>query len=266
MIFEDGPWQAYRKVNELFADAVAKEATSGSLIWVHDYHLMLLPKMLRERLGRENKKCAIGFSLHTPFPAGDFWRALPVRRDLIEGMLASDLIGFHTDEYKQNFTGTCVGLLYVHFSWGTGLVGADMDRGAQTGVPGKIQYKDRLIEAGTFIVGIDPQKFNDALAKPEVQKRTKQLEERYRGVQVIIGVDRLDYIKGLTQKLKGYDRFLEQHPEFINKVVLIQVAVPSREDVKEYQDLETEICTIAGKINGKHGVSTLFLTTLFWLY
>ena len=82
-------------------------------------------------------------------------------------------------------------------------------------------------------------------------------------MQVIIGVDRLDYIKGLTQKLKGYDQFLEQHPEFINKVVLIQVAVPSREDVKEYQDLETEICTIAGKINGKHGVSTLFLTTLF---
>lgn len=133
------------------------------------------------------------------------------------------------------------------------MVGVDIDRGAQTGVPGKIQYKDRLIEAGTFIVGIDPQKFNDALAKPEVQRRTKQLEERYRGVQVIIGVDRLDYIKGLTQKLKGYDRFLEQHPEFINKVVLIQVAVPSREDVKEYQDLETEICTIAGKINGKHG-------------
>ena len=114
MIFEDGPWQAYRKVNELFADAVAKEATSGSLIWVHDYHLMLLPKMLRERLCGENKKCAIGFSLHTPFPAGDFWRALPVRKDLIEGMLASDLIGFHTDEYKQNFTGTCVGLLYVN--------------------------------------------------------------------------------------------------------------------------------------------------------
>lgn len=111
MIFDDGPWQAYQKVNELFADAVAKEARKGDLIWVHDYHLMLLPKLLRERLAKEDKHCALGFSLHTPFPASDFWRALPVRNNLIEGLLSSDLIGFHTDEYKQNFLGTCVNLL-----------------------------------------------------------------------------------------------------------------------------------------------------------
>ncbi|BCR90618.1 trehalose-6-phosphate synthase [Aspergillus chevalieri] len=235
MTFDDAPWHAYQKVNELFADAVAKEARKGDLIWVHDYHLMLLPKLLRERLVKQGKNCAIGFSLHTPFPASDFWRALPVRNAMIEGLLSSDLIGFHTDEYKQNFIGTCVNLL-----------------GAQTGVPNRIQYKDRLVEAGTFIVGIDPQKFDDTLSKPEVQKRIKELEERYKDVHVIIGVDRLDYIKGLTHKLKGYDRFLDDHPELKDKVLLIQVAVPSREDVKEYQDLETEISTIAGKINGKH--------------
>lgn len=113
------------------------------------------------------------------------------------------------------------------------------------------------MEAGTFVVGIDPQKFDDTLSKPEVQNRIKELEERYKGVHVIIGVDRLDYIKGLTHKLKGYDRFLDIHPELKNKVLLIQVVVPSREDVKEYQDLETEISTIAGKINGKHGMSSL---------
>lgn len=111
-----------------------------------------------------------------------------------------------------------------------------------------------MVEAGTFIVGIDPQKFDETLSKPEVQKRIKQLEERYKDVHVIIGVDRLDYIKGLTHKLKGYDRFLDDHPELKDKVLLIQVAVPSREDVKEYQDLETEISTIAGKVNGKHGM------------
>lgn len=110
-----------------------------------------------------------------------------------------------------------------------------------------------MVEAGTFVVGIDPQKFDDTLNKPEVQTRIKELEERYKDVHVIIGVDRLDYIKGLTHKLKGYDRFLDDHPEMKNKVLLIQVAVPSREDVKEYQDLETELSTIAGKINGKHG-------------
>ncbi|KAJ5820570.1 hypothetical protein N7474_006161 [Penicillium riverlandense] len=233
--FDDGPWQAYKRVNELFANAIADATESGNLIWVHDYHLMLLPELLRNRLLQQGKSCAIGFSLHTPFPAGDFWRNLPVRRHLIDGMLSSDLIGFHTEEYKQNFSDTCASLL-----------------GAHTEIPNQIQYKNRLICIDRFIVGIDPQKFADALQKPEVQERINTLEERYKGVKVIVGVDRLDHIKGLTQKLKGFDAFLDDHPELQNKVVLIQVAVPSREDVKEYQELETELSTLAGKINGKH--------------
>ena len=113
--YDDGPWQAYKRVNELFADAIADAASSGVLIWVHDYHLMLLPELLRNRLQKQGKACAIGFSLHTPFPAGDFWRNLPVRKHLIEGLLASDLIGFHTDEYKQNFIDTCASLMYVEY-------------------------------------------------------------------------------------------------------------------------------------------------------
>lgn len=253
MIFEDAPWRAYKRVNEIFADAIVKEATKDTLIWIHDYHLMLLPGLLRERLKKLGRPCAVGFSLHTPFPAADFWRALPVRDEMIEGLLASDLIGFHTEEYKQNFIGTCVNMYVVLGS--LTMNSANCHRGAHAVVPNKLQYKDRLVEVGSFVVGIDPEKFNNALQKPEVQNRTKQLEERYRGVTVILGVDRLDYIKGLTQKLKGFDRYLEEHPEMKNKVVLIQVAVPSREDVKEYKDLETEICTIAGRISGKHGLS-----------
>ncbi|KAJ5101325.1 hypothetical protein NUU61_003547, partial [Penicillium alfredii] len=233
--FDDGPWQAYRRVNELFADAIADAADGGTLIWVHDYHLMLLPELLRERLRQQGKACAIGFSLHTPFPAGDFWRNLPVRKHLIEGLLSSDLLGFHTDEYKQNFIDTCASLL-----------------GARTQIPNQIEYKNRLVCTDKFIVGIDPQKFTDTLQKPEVQDRIKTLQERYRGVKVIVGVDRLDHIKGLTQKLKGFDAFLDDNPDLRNKIVLFQVAVPSREDVKEYQELETELSTMAGKINGKH--------------
>lgn len=121
-------------------------------------------------------------------------------------------------------------------------------------IPGKIQYKDRLVCADKFIVGIDPMKFTEALQRKEVQDRIAELEERYKGVTVIIGVDRLDYIKGLTQKLKAFDMFLDDHAELRDKVVLIQVAVPSREEVKEYKELETELSTIAGKINGKHGM------------
>ncbi|KAJ5039147.1 hypothetical protein NUH16_008928 [Penicillium rubens] len=219
VVFDETPWQAYRRVNELFADAIAETAGSGSLIWVHDYHLMLLPELLRDRLKQR----------------GDFWRNLPVRKHLIEGMLSSDLIGFHTDEYKQNFIDTCASLL-----------------NARTEIPNQIQYKNRLVCINKFIVGIDPDKFIDTLQKPDVQERIRVLKEHYKGVKVIVGVDRLDHIKGLSQKLKGFDAFLDDHPELQNKVVLIQVAVPSREDVKEYQELETELCTIAGKINGKH--------------
>lgn len=122
-------------------------------------------------------------------------------------------------------------------------------------MPNKLQYKDHLVEVSSFVVRIDPEKFKNALQKPEVQNRTKQLENRYRGMTVILGVDCLDYIKGFTQKLKGFDLFLDEYPEMRNRVLLIQVAVPSREDVKEYKDLETDICTIAGRITGKHGQS-----------
>lgn len=111
MIFKDGPWIAYKKVNELIADEVSDAANDGDLIWVHDYHLMLLPKLLRQQLAQKGKSCAIGFSLHTPFPAPDFWRTLPVGKEIMEAMLSSDIIGFHTDEYKQNFIDSCTSVL-----------------------------------------------------------------------------------------------------------------------------------------------------------
>jgi trehalose 6-phosphate synthase len=100
-------WYAYQRVNEIFADRVSDEAADGDLIWVHDYHLFLLPRLLRKRLQAQNKRCPVGFSLHTPFPADDFWRGLPVQEELLDGILGSDLIGFHTDEYKKNFLGAC---------------------------------------------------------------------------------------------------------------------------------------------------------------
>ncbi|GJP93591.1 alpha,alpha-trehalose-phosphate synthase subunit [Aspergillus niger] len=234
--FEEGPWEAYQRVNEIFADTIAEAAQPGSLIWVHDYHLMLLPRLLRDRLAGKN--CAIGFSLHTPFPAGDFWRNLPVQKDLLRGLLASDVIGFHTDEYKRNF-----------------VLCAESLADAKVKESGALEYEGHEVVAEKFIVGIDPQKFTDALQNEEVQNRIRELQRRYMGMKVIVGVDRLDYIKGLVQKLKGYDAFLDQYPELSNKVVLIQVAVPSREDVKEYQDLETELSTLAGRINGKHSTA-----------
>lgn len=110
--FDENAWNAYQRVNSLFAEAVADEANDNDLIWVHDYHLLLVPSMLRNRLQEQGKHCAVGFTLHTPFPAGDFWRALPVHKELLEGVLASDVVGFHTDEYKHNFIQGCAHGLY----------------------------------------------------------------------------------------------------------------------------------------------------------
>ncbi|KAL4924607.1 trehalose-6-phosphate synthase [Aspergillus undulatus] len=230
---EDG-WKAYQRVNEVFADTVADSASSGDLIWVHDYHLLMFPAYLRDRLEKQGKKCPIGFSLHTPFPAQDFWRALPVQKELLQGVLACDVIGFHTDEYKRNFVECC-------------------ERGLDVKVDGDdIEYQGHKAHTGTFVVGIDPQKFTDGLAGGEVKARVDELEEEYKRKIVILGVDRLDYTKGLIQKLQGYAHFLHEHPELKGKVTLIQVAIPSREDVKEYQELERELSMLVGQINGEH--------------
>ena len=111
--FDEDIWKSYVRVNEIFADTIADEAVDGNLIWVHDYHLLLLPKLLRGRFERQGKRCVIGFTCHTPLPGDDFWKALPVKKELLDGVLAADVIGFHTDEYKRNFTNTCSSILSV---------------------------------------------------------------------------------------------------------------------------------------------------------
>ncbi|OKL58230.1 hypothetical protein UA08_06393 [Talaromyces atroroseus] len=234
--FREEFWEAYRQVNEIFADVVAEEAHTGDLIWIHDYHLMLLPSLLRSRLRAQGKECPIGFTLHTPFPARDVWRGLPVEKELVTGMLASDVVGFHTEEYKENFATAC-----VNHSDVVGLEETDC-----------IRMGDHLAHLGVFIVGIDPIKFSETLKNPYVVNRINELRHMHSNKTIMIGVDRLDYTKGLVQKLKGYERFLNDNPELRNKVVLVQVAVPSRENVKEYQDLEEEIQTLVGKICGEH--------------
>ncbi|KAL4781032.1 glycosyl transferase [Aspergillus varians] len=232
--FNEDAWKAYQRVNKIFADTVADSVSSGDLIWVHDYHLLLFPAYLRDRLKTQGKKCPIGFTLHTPFPAQDFWKTLPVQRELLAGVLACDLIGLHTDEYKRNFVECCA-------------------RGLEAKVDGNdIEYQGHKVHTDTFIVGIDPQKFSNGLLDKDVDKRVEELEKEYSSKITILGVDRLDYTKGLLQKLQGYNYFLQQHPDLENKVTLIQVAIPSREDVKEYQDLEKELSMLVGKINGEH--------------
>ncbi|KAK1753192.1 glycosyltransferase [Echria macrotheca] len=233
--FDESAWSAYREVNRMFAKTVIKDVQDGDLIWVHDYHLMLLPQMLREEIEGKKKGVKIGFFLHTPFPSSEIYRILPVREQLLLGLLDCDLIGFHTYDYARHFLSSCSRIL------------------SASTTPNGVDYKGRFITVGAFPIGIDPEKFVEGLQKPKVIDRIAALKRKFEGVKLIVGVDRLDYIKGVPQKLHAIEVFLTEHPEWIGKIVLVQVAVPSRQDVEEYQNLRAVVNELVGRINGKFG-------------
>lgn len=262
MNFDEENWLMYRQANFRFAETVRSQITPGSMVWVQDYHLMLLPMILRglvdgssggEYQKQELTKIAegieeevdisseripdvrIGFFLHTPFPSSEIYRILPVRREILLGILFCDLIGFHTYDYARHFLSSCTRIL-----------------GLPT-MPNGVEFEGRLAHVGTFPIGIEPSSFINNLEKESVQSRIAQLEQRFNGVKVIVGVDRLDYIKGVPQKLHALELFLTQHPEWIGKVVLVQLAVPSRQDVEDYQNLRSTVNELVGRINGRFG-------------
>ncbi|PLB45526.1 alpha, alpha-trehalose-phosphate synthase 2 [Aspergillus steynii IBT 23096] len=236
IVFDEAAWDAYREANGLFAETIANEAREGDLIWVHDYHLMLLPELLRERLrqlGKQNIR--IGFFLHTPFPSSEIYRILPVRSELLHGVLQCDLVGFHTYDYARHFLSSCAHIL--------GLVTT----------PSSVQLEGRSVHVSAFPIGIDPEKFTEGLKSPKVQNRIANIESKFQGTKLMVSVDRLDYIKGIPQKLHALEVFLSNHPEWVGRVVLVQVAVPSRQDVEEYQNLRAVVNELVGRINGKFG-------------
>jgi trehalose 6-phosphate synthase len=262
MNFDEENWLMYRQANFRFAETVRTQITPGSMVWVQDYHLMLLPMILRglvdgssggEYQKQELTKIAegieeevdisseripdvkIGFFLHTPFPSSEIYRILPVRREILLGILFCDLIGFHTYDYARHFLSSCTRIL-----------------GLPT-MPNGVEFEGRLAHVGTFPIGIEPSSFIKNLEKESVKSRIAQLEQRFNGVKVIVGVDRLDYIKGVPQKLHALELFLTQHPEWIGKVVLVQLAVPSRQDVEDYQNLRSTVNELVGRINGRFG-------------
>ncbi|THZ21813.1 glycosyl transferase [Aureobasidium pullulans] len=233
--FDESAWDAYREANRLFAKEIAKDVQDNDLIWVHDYHLMLLPAMLREEIGDSKRNVKFGFFLHTPFPSSEIYRILPVRNEILNGVLHCDLIGFHTYDYARHFLSSCSRILQLPTT------------------PNTVEFQGKVVTVGAFPIGIDPEKFEEGLKKPKVAERIQTLEKKFQGVKLIVGVDRLDYIKGVPQKLHALEVFLTEHPEWIGKVVLVQVAVPSRQDVEEYQNLRAVVNELVGRINGKFG-------------
>jgi len=233
--FDESAWDGYTEANRLFAKAVARDVQDNDMVWVHDYHLMLMPAMLREEIEKSKKNVKIGFFLHTPFPSSEIYRILPVRNEILLGVLHCDLIGFHTYDYARHFLSSCSRIL-----------------GLAT-TPNGVEFHSKVVTVGAFPIGIDPEKFDQGLQKAKVQHRIAALEKKFQGVKLIVGVDRLDYIKGVPQKLHALEVFLTEHPEWIGKVVLVQVAVPSRQDVEEYQNLRAVVNELVGRINGKFG-------------
>jgi trehalose 6-phosphate synthase/phosphatase len=223
-------WDAYVQANEHFAEVVTAQYRAGDLIWIHDYQLLLLPGMLRRRL----PEARIGFFLHIPFPSEELFRTLPARGQLLEGMLGADLVGFHTPTYLRHFA---IGLTDI-----LGLT-VDIDR---------VQLPGREVRLGVFPMGVDAALFQGLASKPAVEAEAEAL----RGdgsVRILVGVDRLDYTKGIPRRLLAFERMLQTHPELREKVRLVQVAVPSRTGVEAYQDFRSLVDGLVGRINGAFG-------------
>ncbi|KAG1367789.1 hypothetical protein COCNU_14G002570 [Cocos nucifera] len=212
-------FHAYKRANQMFADVVNRHYQEGDVVWCHDYHLMFLPKYLKEY----NSKMKVGWFLHTPFPSSEIHRTLPSRSELLRSVLAADLVGSDIGELK------CKRHAF--------------EEGGN-------------IEAQKFPIGIDSDRFKRALELPAVKEHINELTQRFADRKVMLGVDRLDMIKGIPQKILAFEKFLEENPTWRDKVVLLQIAVPTRTDVPEYQKLTSQVHEIVGRINGRFGTLT----------
>ena len=234
-------WEEYRAVNERFADTVVDLYRVGDSIWVHDYQLLLLPALLRQRLPRAR----IGFFLHIPFPSSEVFAALPHRAELLRGLLGADLIGFHTGSYARHFLSSVRRVLGI-------------DGSAE-----EVQYGSRPVRLGVFPMGVDA-------AALDRRARAAAVEEEVRALRgdgscrLLLGIDRLDYTKGIPRRLLAFEQLLERRPEWRGRVRLIQVAVPSRTRVRAYRAIRHEVDGLVGRINGDLG--TPHWTPIHYLY
>ncbi|MGB5978983.1 MAG: bifunctional alpha,alpha-trehalose-phosphate synthase (UDP-forming)/trehalose-phosphatase, partial [Cyclobacteriaceae bacterium] len=219
------------RVNRKFAEAIVEHAQPGDTLWIHDYQLLLVPGMVREML----PKISIGFFLHIPFPSYEVFRLLPWRKQLLSGMLGADLLGFHTYDDMRHFlssVGRLVGYSNLH---------------------GKIQLEDRKIIVDSFPMGIDYEKYANSAASPETIRREVRYRTHLGEQKLILSIDRLDYSKGINKRLRAFELFLERYPEYHEKVSLVMVVVPSRDQVPKYKRLKEEIDELTGRINGTFG-------------
>jgi len=226
-------WRRYVDVNSRFADAVAEATGPGDALWVQDYQLQLVPEMVRSRLGDET---TIGFFLHIPFPPIEIFSRLPWRREVVRGLLGADLLGFHTRQGVLNFAR------------------AARELGDATGPAHALSVEGRVVRVGTFPISIDPEEHEKLAADLGVRAAAADIRTGLGSPEVVLfGVDRLDYTKGIDQRLAAYETLLRRREDLRGRISLVQVAVPSRERVGEYQAIREVIEQLVGRINGEFG-------------
>ncbi len=229
--YDTDAWNTYEAVNRRFAECAAREAQPGDLVFVQDFHLMLVPAMLRQL----RPDVRIGFFLHVPFPSSEIFRVFPRRAQILEGLLGADVLGFHTLEYVRHFRSTVRRVL-----------------GVETG-SSEILWHGREIQLLAQPLGIDPAPWNGPVEDLGDIPDLAGLEEAIVGRKIVLGVERLDYTKGIPERLQAFHDLLASDPTLVEKVMMIQIAVPSRADAEEYQELRDEVDRLAGQINGTFG-------------
>ncbi|UCF00395.1 MAG: bifunctional alpha,alpha-trehalose-phosphate synthase (UDP-forming)/trehalose-phosphatase [Planctomycetota bacterium] len=231
-IYENRFWVTYKQVNQIFCDEVVKIAKKGDRIWIHDYHLMLVPELVRQKLPGQQ----IGFFLHIPFPSFELFRLLPWRKEIVNGLLGADLIGFHTHDYARHFLRSVCRIAGLEHTLG------------------KLSIDDRIVKVDAFPLGIDYKKYSQASMLSSVQQEVKRIRQKIGERKIVLSIDRLDYTKGIIERLEAFDLFLCKNPKYRGKVTLIMVAVPSRTRVGEYIALRSRLEQLVGRLNGEYGV------------
>jgi trehalose 6-phosphate synthase/phosphatase len=249
--FDKKYWDSYVEINKKFSEIVIGNIEKGDIVWIHDYQLLLCPKMIKDK----RPDVTIGFFLHIPFPSFEIFRIFPWRVQLIEGILGADLVGFHTYDYQRHFLSSVKRILKYEVSFN------------------KVSLPLREVTVNTFPMGIDYNKFHNA-AKDHMDQKIKEKSELKKqlelhkkgddGGKLILSIDRLDYTKGVINRIKAFDVFLTKHQEYREKVRLVMLTVPSRSDVPEYKKLKKETDEIVGRINGKH--ATVNWTPIWYYY
>ncbi|VXC21877.1 glucosylglycerol-phosphate synthase [Pseudomonas sp. 8O] len=248
--FNEDDWQVFLKVNRAFAERTALEAAEGAIVWLHDYNLWMVPAYLREL----RPDLRIAFFHHTYFPSADVFNVLPWRRQIVGSLLQCDYIGFHIPRQVENFVDVARGVFPLKTLERQNCAPRFITYGCAVGLERMTTALDtgtRQVKLGAHPVGLDIERVRNALEAPKIKELMGQLREEMKGVKLILSVERLDYTKGILEKLNAYERLLADNPELIGKVTLVTVCVPAAKEMTIYDELQTQIEQAVGRINGR---------------